>query len=645
MKNENSQIDLFYKCLVDELQLMKTALMNEMKYSSAQVQALYQGLATEKKASSAALEQEIRYSYKQNQNIYEGLAVLVKNDIAQKIESIENKTAALEQLSAVINDLSELKYNNQQLQTVYEALSAEVATKLAGVATKEEAEESLSVHSQEILNAINALNDDTVDYERIGVEVGDKLLEVLAEIKESADKDVVDYERVACDTAAKVMESLPYPEPVDYNQIAESVEHVVETMVDVDAIAEAVASKIVIPEVDYDKLADLVVSKMVMPAAPEVDYDKLADLVVEKIAAKGISADVVLDETGVESIATSVAEKIDVENIATSVAEKIDLEKVETEKIVVQEGAVAEVDYDRVASIVEEKLMQSYENVEQVVALDDEGIDKIVDGIAEQLRNMTLVCEYEETEAPVEEVVQEEIATEEGTEEVVQEEIPVETVEEPVEEEAEEVLVEEAPVEEAPAEEELAAAVVEDVRFEEDLEGQLIDAETGLVVRLKRSFVAKMKQSEEQVKVYYSDLKNALTSYKKINSNVSWHGDRFNYGRDTVAKMGINGKTLCFYLALDPNDEELKSTVYHQKDVSAQKAYESTPFMVKVKSDAAAKKALRLVGILAEKLGAEHDEEFQEVDYVAEFAYESTKRLYEEGDIKATKEKKVDFNF
>ena len=154
-----------------------------------------------------------------------------------------------------------------------------------------------------------------------------------------------------------------------------------------------------------------------------------------------------------------------------------------------------------------------------------------------------------------------------------------------------------------------------------------------------------MKQSDEKIKSYYSDIKNELTSYKKINSNVSWHGDRFNLGRDTVAKIGINGKTLCFYIDLDPNDPELKQTVYHQKDVSDQKAYESTPFMVKVKSDAALKKALRLVTILAEKREVEKDASFEATDYVLEFAYESTKSLFEAGYIKATKEKKVDFNF
>ncbi len=314
-----------------------------------------------------------------------------------------------------------------------------------------------------------------------------------------------------------------------------------------------------------------------------------------------------------------------VQENADTVAEKVgSVDVIDYDKVCLAAQAAQilpdPIDYDRVAEIVNEKL----NGFEKVVTLDDEGVEKIVSGVADELRNMTLVCEVEETEAVAEEAI-----AEEPVEEIVEEVAP-EIVEEPAQEEV-------------PVEEELAVAV--DPVYEEDMNGQLVDAETGLVVRLKRSFTAKMKQSDEQIKVYYSDIKNALTSYKKINSNVSWHGDRFNYGRETVAKIGINGKTLCFYLALDPNDPELKTTVYHQKDVGAQKAYESTPFMVKVKSDAASKKALRLVGILAEKLGAEEDESFQEVDYVAEYAYESTKRLFEEGDIKATKEKKVDFNF
>ena len=396
------------------------------------------------------------------------------------------------------------------------------------------------------------------------------------------------------------------------NVVTEKLEAVQSSFENVNAQLDEQTNKIVTaigenkPEaIDYDRLATLVAEKV----AP-VDYDRLADLVAEKLAAKEQTYEVVVDDAGIDSIAEKVSAKL---------------------------GTVeAEVDYDRIGDIVESKLGVSEETSYDLV-LDEDGINAIVQGVADELRNQC-VCEApapaEEpiVEEPVEEPVVEEIAEEPAIEEVVEEPAPVEEVPAPV-------------VEVPAAQEEIAASADPVLLFDEIDENNLIDAETGLVIRLKKSFTAKLKQSEENIKEYYSQVKNELISYKKINSNVSWHGDRFNYGRDTVAKMNICGKTLCVYLALDPNDPEFKSTVYHQKDVGNQKAYESTPFMVKVKSDAAAKKAVRLAAALAEKLATEKDENFAEVDYVTEYAYETTKKLYEDGFIKATKEKKVDLNF
>ena len=382
-----------------------------------------------------------------------------------------------------------------------------------------------------LLDAVSAM--DNVDYDRIVDEMGDKMLEVLGQIQANTKKQevVIDYDRIIYGVTEKVVESMPAPE-----------------------------------KIDYERLADLVVNKM--------------------SAGMAKTTEVVFDEAGICELADKVAAKL----------------------------SCNAVDYDRISQIVETKIAEDDAAYEFV--LDEEGMKALAQGVSEEICRACENCELEvvETVVPVEEVVEE-----------VVEETPVEeTVEE---------VVEEAPVEERPTvEEELAATAA----LIQEVGNDLVDAETGLVIRLKRSFTAKMKQSEEKVKSYYSDLKNELVSYKKINSNVSWHGDRFNFGRDTVAKININGKTLCFYLALDPNDPEFKETVYHQKDVSGQKAYENTPFMVKVKSDAAVKKALRLVGSLAEKLGTEKEENFAAVDYVDEFAYASTKKLFDEGFIKAT---------
>ena len=595
-KKGNPKGEELYQWISGDLQGVKNALIAELKVSAAQVASMYENVKTANAAASGAIAQEIRYGYKQNQNIYEGVASLVKSEVAERLNAMDEKMTSLQQLEEILTEIADLKYSYMQLQAICEGLSSVVSN---DVVPQLNSLAEMGAKLETIDAALEALNAQLADVASLSEEDVKKIVDeslavhsqqILDAVAAIPAAENVDYVRITEEVSERVIESLPYVEAVDYNRINASIATAVASAINVDAIAEAVAAKISIPE----------------PAAveaPTVDYDKLADLVVEKLAAKGISADVILDEAGIDKIAETVAEKV-------APAEQAEA-----------------VDYNRVAEIVEEKVNKGCDNFERVVTLDDEGIQKIVDGVAEELRNMTLVCEYEEIDNA--EPVEEEVVVEEAVEEVAEE------------------VVEEAPVEEeAPAEEateEIAVATAEPVY--EELDGELIDAETGLVVRLKRSFTAKMKQSDEKVKANYSDIKNELISYKRINSNVSWHGDRFNFGRDTVAKIGINGKTLCFYLALDPNDPELKQTVYHQKDVGAQKAYESTPFMVKVKSDAALKKALRLVAILAEKIGTEPDEKFEEVDYVLEYAYESTKSLFESGYIKATKEKKVDFNF
>ena len=708
-QTERSKIDALYSWISYDLQKMKSELMNEMKYSSVQMGSLYQEIKSDKDKSSQAISQEIRYSYKQNQTIYDGLAKMLTEEVGDRLNSMDEKVADLEELQKAIQNavadvvskldevqdnvadavkakvdevlpqleeaVGEIKYGYVQQQAIYDGLTtliqSEVIAKLNDADAKlamleqidrslveiqekiaegitlyedndykaviesvaEKTEESVAEHSRQVLEAVAAIPvAENVDYTRIVDEVGDKVLDLLGEIvlpqpkEEEPVEAKVDYDKIVYGTAEKVVESLPYPEKVNYRRIDESfvkaaekvqvqiaeetLSAAVATMVekalaslDLDALAASVAEKVQIPvveapEIDYERLSDMVAAKVVVP---EVDYERLSEMVAAKIAVPEVNVPEIdydlLSDMVVEKLAPSVEQTYDVvldeagiDQIAERVSEKLDV--------------VESTDYARIANIVEEKLNEKpCEPPTYELVVDEEGVQAIAKTVAEELCQACSNCAaYEETtEEPVEEVVEEPTVAEE-------------------------------------------LAVAAEPAYNE-LEDQLVDAETGLVVRLKRSFTAKMKQSEDRVKQYYSDIKNELTSYKRINSNVSWHGDRFNFGRDTIAKVNICGKTLCFYLALDPEDPEYKTTVYHQKNVGAQKAYENTPFMVKIKSDAAAKKALRLVGFLAEKLGTTKEEGFEAVNYVDEFGYESTKQLFDEGYIKATKEKKVELDF
>ena len=682
----SAQIGNLHGDLKDSSDKAITAVSQEIRFSYKQNQTIYDGLASmltkevgerlnSVEEMLTALEKlqiliddlnELKYAYVNLQAVCDTTQALVANEVNPKLDSvgmvlgneINPKLDALTNfVCSEMNPKLDAISSKQLLVDEIHAIVTEINNKLASLPTEEDynrlveaiaakTEETAANHSRQVVDAIAALpTAENVDYNRIVEEVGDKVLDILQQVKGEETEPVeeeekIDYDRIICGSAEKVVESLPYPEKVDYERIEKAF------ALDIDAIAEAVAAKLAIPaapEFDYERLADMVAARIAAPAAPEVDYERLSDLVIEKMTAgTEQTCEVMLDEDGINEIANKVADKI-------VPAESIDYDKV------CQAAQAAQilpdpVDYDRIAEIVEDKLNSEEPTYDLVI--DEEGIAALAKGVSEELCQICVpceVCEEPANEEAVEEVV-EEPAVEEAIEEAPQEEVIEETVEEAVEEVVEEPAVEEAieepvveevVVEEAPVVEELAAteAVYQEVGDD------LVDAETGLVIRLKRSFTAKMKQSDEKVKGYYSDIKNELTSYKKVNSNVSWHGDRFNFGRDTVAKINICGKTLCFYVALDPNDPEYKTTVYHQKDVGGQKAYESTPFMVKIKSDAAAKKALRLVGYLAEKLGTEKDESFEAVDYAGEFAYASTKQLFDEGFIKATKEKKVDLNF
>ncbi len=497
--------------------------------------------------------------------------------------------------------LSEVKYTAVQSQSVEKDLAEKLNEQISAIKSlanelKYSLQQNQAVHndiSETIHEEVSAKLDSVAVNEALLAEI-DKAVQELEEKVSALDLDAV---------AERVLSEMPAAEEVDYDRIGDAISEKAEEVVSEHSkqILEAVASIPVAENVDYVRIVDEVGDRVLeivqdsaanqtVEAAPvEIDYDRIVYETTEKV---------------VESLPP--VEKLDYEKLAEMVAAKL---------------TMPAFDYDLLAEKVVEKLSAKEETAE--VYIDGDGVQDIANCVAEKLADV-FVCKACATEMVEETSAEETVA---ALEEVCEEAVPV----------VEEVFE---------AETELATAevAIETVAEETPAIG-LVDADSELVVRLKRSFTAKLKQSEDDIKGYYSVLKNALSEYKKINSNISWHGDRFNFGRDTVARITIIGKTLGLYLALDPADPEFKQTVYRQKDVSKQKAYEGTPFMVKIKSDGGLKKALRLVVALAQKLGTEKDEEFSTVDYVAMYPQATDEEMLEEGLIKATKEKKVALDF
>ncbi len=147
-----------------------------------------------------------------------------------------------------------------------------------------------------------------------------------------------------------------------------------------------------------------------------------------------------------------------------------------------------------------------------------------------------------------------------------------------------------------------------------------IEEDTGLAiyVRYSKSFTAKLTQAPDTVKGYYTDLKNAILSYKKTTSRISWQFDSINSGRQKLIKYNVRGKTLYIYFALNPDD--YAGTKYKVERTTSKK-YEDVPCLYRIRNERRAKNALDLITVLAEKFGLIKGE-VQNVDY--RLPYETT---------------------
>lgn len=137
-----------------------------------------------------------------------------------------------------------------------------------------------------------------------------------------------------------------------------------------------------------------------------------------------------------------------------------------------------------------------------------------------------------------------------------------------------------------------------------------IEAETAATVadepsvgsyRLAKSFTAKLILSDDVLKERYSELKNALLSYKKVKARTSWKCETFRFGRAALAKIMIRGKKLCLYLALSA--EEIPNAKYKVENVGGSKANSETPTVYKVKNALRVKNSKQLIAFLAQKHG------------------------------------------
>ena len=281
-----------------------------------------------------------------------------------------------------------------------------------------------------------------------------------------------------------------------------------------------------------------------------------------------------------------------------------------------------------------------------------EAAAKAAEKVAEEAPTAEAAEEVAE-EAPAAEAaeeVAEEAPTAEAAEEVAEEAPAAEAAEEVAEEapaaEAAEEVAEEAPAAEAAeevAEEAPAAEAAEEVAEEAPATPVMPKAKPDRVViaetdangniiysAYKKSFTARVIQSPDEVQERYEVLKNALLSYKKVNSRVSWSYDSFKSGRKQLAKFAIRGKSLCLFLAIDPNT--LEDSKYNVADAGTSKKYETVPCRLRLSSKRSIKWGLELIEKLAEQEGLVKNPKYKEQTWRQE--NETTESLIEKGLIK-----------
>lgn len=388
-------------------------------------------------------------------------------------------------------------------------------------------------------------------------------------------------------------------------------------------------SEEIVNKLDYDSISAAVAEKLrsaLSYAEDTADYEEMAAKISEKITVAGINEDAIADKAA--AALSNYLPEMDADEIADKVAEQI------------LHGMSGVVDSETISKNISDKLIETQENHEYDIVIDDEGIGKITEYVSGEV-NKNVDGRFDGVNRKIDELkalIAGGVLLKSSSREAVRDDGLV-TVSEVVENKDDSADDAAGETGEGISDAALLGVMVEELS-EETAEGEVTDdlvtgnaaVDFEHMMKYNRSFIARIIQSSDEQKDYYGRIKTALLSYAKVNSSLGWSSERFNKGRETVARLKIRGKTLCLYLALAPS--EYKTSVYHHVDVSDNKSMRGTPLMVKIKSPLGVKKAIRLIDEMLEAMGAIKRNKATERDYAAMYPYESIEELIEDGLVK-----------
>lgn len=132
-------------------------------------------------------------------------------------------------------------------------------------------------------------------------------------------------------------------------------------------------------------------------------------------------------------------------------------------------------------------------------------------------------------------------------------------------------------------------------------------------IRFNLSFRAKMTSLSDEAKGFYRELKDEFLTYKGVKTRISWKAEAVRKGRETIARFAVRDRTLCVFLALDP--DAYRDSKYVFESVQDIKAYEAVPMLIRVKSDLSCRKVKELIADMMESREVKRMDAAPETDY------------------------------
>lgn len=136
----------------------------------------------------------------------------------------------------------------------------------------------------------------------------------------------------------------------------------------------------------------------------------------------------------------------------------------------------------------------------------------------------------------------------------------------------------------------------------DEIDNAVVTTVTGakVFVQYRRSFQARLIQSDDETKELYNRVRSAILTVKGVKERTSWNYISFNKGRRQFAKINANRKSLILYLSLDPAEMDEK---YNFRNVSEKKRYREVPVRLKITGSRSLHGAMDLIESAAEKNG------------------------------------------